>query len=212
MHADFWHNLWNTNNIGFHLENVNELLLRNFNQLKLEKNSRVFIPLCGKTVDIKWLLDNEYKIVGAELNENAIKELFKYLGLNPTIKKLDSLTLYSSKNIDIFVGDIFHLNKSILAKVDAIYDRGAIVALPEKMRENYTSFLKDITNQAPQLIITFVYNQDLMAGPPFSVDLKQLEAYYEDSYTIKSLETIKPKEFQQLDGSEVVWLLNPLNK
>lgn len=212
MHAEFWHKLWDTNDIGFHLENVNELLLRNFNKLGLKKNSRVFIPLCGKTVDIKWLIDNGYKVVGAELNENAIKELFIYLNLNPKVTQEGSLILYSALNIHIFVGDIFELDKSILGNVDAVYDRGAIVALPDKMRENYTSFLKDITNQAPQLIITFVYNQDLMAGPPFSVGQKQLKDYYKDSYTIKSLETLKPKEFQQLGGSEVVWLLKPLNK
>ncbi len=51
MKADYWHNLWETKDIGFHMEDVNNLLLRFFPLLKLQKNSRVFIPLCGKTVD-----------------------------------------------------------------------------------------------------------------------------------------------------------------
>ena len=87
--------------------------MKNFHQLKLKRNARVFIPLCGKTVDRKWLLDNEYRVVSIELNEN----------------------------IEIFVGNIFNLNKSILGKVDAIFDRGAIVALPTLMRKEYTSLL-----------------------------------------------------------------------
>lgn len=208
MDAEFWHNLWDKNNIGFHLEDVHKLFLNNFNHLGLKKNSRVFIPLCGKTVDIKWLLDNGYRVVGVELNESAIKELFIFLNINPKIKEVGSLVLYSAENIDIFVGDIFKLNKTTLGKVDATYDRGAIVALPSEMRENYTSLLIDITEKAPQLIITFEYKQNLMEGPPFSVGKKQLKDYYGNDYDVKSLEFIRPKEFEELDGYEIIWMLN----
>ena len=212
MDVDFWHNLWDNNNIGFHNKDVNKLFLRNFYKLELKKNSKVFIPLCGKTVDIKWLLDNQYRVVGIELNENAIKQLFTYLKLIPTVRVIGSLLAYSAENIDIFVGDIFNLNKSILGKVDAIYDRGAIVALPEKMRKDYISLLIDITDDVPQLVITFEYNQNLMKGPPFSVGENQLKDYYKNNYSIKILESIKPYEFKQLDGYEIVWLLTPHKK
>ena len=212
MNADFWHNLWNKNEIGFHNNNVNELFLKNFSQLELKENSRVFIPLCGKTVDIKWLLDNGYRVVGIELNENAVKELFDYLKLEARVKKIGSLTLYTAKNIDIFVGDFFELTKSILEKVDAIYDRGAIVALPSEMRKRYTSRLSILTDTAPQLIITYEYNQNLMDGPPFSVIESDLKNYYEDNYDIKLLEKIRPNGFIKLDMFETVFLLNKSNK
>lgn len=211
MNIDFWHKLWEKNEIGWHNEEVNKLFLKNFPQLALKKNSRVFIPLCGKTVDIEWLLDNDYSVVGIELNENAIKELFNYLKLNPTIKTVGPLTLYSAKNIDIFVGDIFELEKSTLGKVDTIYDRGAIVALPTEMRKKYTSLLVDITENAPQLIISYEYDQKLMEGPPFSVKESQLKDYYNDYYNLKLMETIKPKVFEELDMSETVWTLSRKN-
>ena len=79
MEADFWHNLWETNNTGWHLGDTNPFLLEFFSQLELKEESRIFIPLCGKTIDIKWLLSQGYSVVGAELNENAIKELFNSL-------------------------------------------------------------------------------------------------------------------------------------
>jgi thiopurine S-methyltransferase len=211
MDVDFWHKLWETNDIGWHNEDVNKLFLKNFPQLELRNNSRIFIPLCGKTVDIKWLLDNGYSVVGIELNENAIKALFTSLNLKPTIKNVGSLTLYSSENIDIFVGDIFTLDKSILGKVDAVYDRGAIVALPTEMRKKYTSLLVKIADNAPLLIISFEYDQNLMQGPPFSVKESQLKDYYNDYYNFKLMETIKPKAFEKLDMSETVWLLSPKN-
>lgn len=211
MDADFWHKLWETNEIGFHNDEVNELFLKNFPQLELKKSSRIFIPLCGKTVDIKWLLDNDYSVVGVELNENAIKELFSSLKLETAVKNVGSLTLYSAKNIDIFIGDIFELNKETLGKVDAVYDRGAIVALPTEMRKKYTSLLVNITGNAPQLIISYEYDQNLMEAPPFSVKESQLKDYYSDYYNFKLMEVIKPKVFEKLDMSETVWTLNRKN-
>ena len=212
MDAQFWHRLWDTNNIGFHNEEVNELFLKNFLQLDLNKNTRVFIPLCGKTVDIKWLLDNGYKVVGIELNENAIKELFKSLNLEAIISKHGSLLLYSAKNIDIFVGDIFELDKLVLGKVDIVYDRGAIVALPSEIREKYTSVLVRITENAPQLIICYEYEQNLMQGPPFSVKEADLKDYYKDYYNFELMQAVKPEVFKKLEISESVWCLSPKYK
>lgn len=211
MKADFWHNLWETNDIGFHMEDVNNFLLKFFPLLKLEKNSRVFIPLCGKSVDIKWLLDKGYKVVGVELNEDAIKELFSSLRMEASVKKIGSLTLYHAENIDIFVGDIFELDKTRLGNVDAIYDRGAIVALPSEMREKYTSLLINITDNAPQLTICFDYEQSLMQGPPFSVKETLLKDYYLDSYNLKLLDSQRFIPFQEINAVETVWLLTPKN-
>lgn len=64
METDFWNKLWDKSEIRFHNKEVNKLFLNNFSILELKKNSRIFIPLCGKTVDIKWLLDNGYSVVG----------------------------------------------------------------------------------------------------------------------------------------------------
>ncbi len=211
MHADFWHKLWDTNDIGFHADDVNTFLLTFFSYLELKENSRVFIPLCGKTLDIEWLLNKGYRVVGAELNEKAIKELFSSLKLEVTVKKRGSLTLYTAKNIDIFVGDIFELDKETLGSVDAIYDRGAIVALPTEMRNKYTSLLLNITANAPQLVISYEYDQDLMEGPPFSVKESQLKDYYNEYYDFKLMQSSKPKAFEELDISETVWLLTRKN-
>jgi thiopurine S-methyltransferase len=212
MDAEFWHKLWDTNNIGFHNKEVNQLFLENFPKLELKKNTRIFIPLCGKTVDIKYLLDNGYRVVGIELNENAVKELFSSLRIEASITTIGSLLLFSAENIDIFVGDIFELNKLTLGKVDIIYDRGAIVALPSEIRKNYTLLLVSITNNAPQLIITYEYEQNLMEGPPFSVKESQLKAYYNDYYNLRLLEVVKPKAFNKLDISEAVWSLSQITK
>jgi len=209
MEADFWHKLWETNDTGWHLEDTNPFLIEFFSKLELSDDSRIFIPLCGKTIDIKWLLNKGHKVVGAELNEDAIKELFISLSLQPNIQKIGNFTLYRSKNIDIFVGDIFELNKDILGKVDAIYDRGALVALPREMRIQYTSLLLNITEPAPQLLINFEYDQSLYEGPPFSITKTEIEEHYGELYDIKLLKSFKIQDgpFAKISVYEHIWLL-----
>src|SRR5690606_14666706 len=126
-----------------------------FKELSIAKGSRVFVPLCGKTLDIAWLLSNGYQIAGAELSELAIHQLFAALGIEPKITELGEVKHYSATDIDIFVGDIFNLIGDVLGSVDAVFDRAALVALPDDMRIRYAKHITDITGNAPQLLITY---------------------------------------------------------
>ncbi len=83
----------------------------------------MFLPLCGKTLDIGWLLSNGYRVAGSELSKIALEQLFTELGVEPKISKMSEVDHYSANNIDIFAGDIFHLSHKILGSVNATYDR-----------------------------------------------------------------------------------------
>jgi thiopurine S-methyltransferase len=187
MDESFWFQRWETNNIGFHQSEANPLLVNAFKELALAKGSRVFLPLCGKTLDIAWLLSKGYRVAGAELSELAIDQLFIELGVVPQILEVSQVKHYSATNIDIFVGNIFYLSDKMLGPVDAIYDRAALVALPEEMRHRYTAHLMEITAKAPQLLICFEYDQALMEGPPFSISDEEINQHYKDSYDLTLL-------------------------
>lgn len=175
----------------------------------LAKSSRVFVPLCGKTLDIAWLIANGFCVVGAELIETAIQQLFTELGVVPKISVTGEVKHYSAKNIDIFVGDIFTVSRKMLGLVDAIYDRAALVALPEDMRHRYTEHLMQITNIAPQLLITFEYDQNVMAGPPFSISDEEINQHYQNSYSLTRLASADiPGGLKgKCSAIENVWLL-----
>ena len=187
MEADFWHNKWHKNEIGFHLDSPNPLLLKYFNYISLETGHRIFLPLCGKTLDIKWLLTQGYRVAGAELSQVAIDDLFRNLELDPKITKIGQLTHYSANNIDVYVGDIFNLPRDLLGTVDAIYDRAALVALPNNMRSQYSKLLLEITDNAPQLLVCFEYDQSLHVGPPFSIHADEIKQHYQHAYDITLL-------------------------
>lgn len=209
METIFWHRCWENNQIGFHEKEANPLLVQYLNELSLAPGNRVFLPLCGKTLDIPWLVSQGYHVVGIELSQMAIDQFFNELGVVPDKKEQGDLLHYSTDNIDIYVGDIFNLNQKIMGQVDGVYDRGALVALPDSMRNQYTSHLKAITDIAPQLLICFEYQDDVMQGPPFSISSEELDRHYGDSYTLTLLgqEFAADKFNSDRDIKESVWLL-----
>lgn len=191
MDSNFWLKKWQDNEIRFHELKANPLLVKHFHNLALGPESRVFIPLCGKTLDAGWLLSQGHRVVGAELVEMAIQQLFEELRTKPIVTALGSLKRYSAPNIDVFVGDIFELTAQMLGPVDAVYDRAALVALPEEMRIRYAAHLSSITERAPQLLITLAYDQGLIPGPAFSVTAEEVHRHYKVVRLIESQELPK---------------------
>ncbi|WP_321389307.1 thiopurine S-methyltransferase [Emcibacter sp.] len=211
MEPDFWLKKWQKKDIGFHLGDANPMLVAHFKELALPKDSRVFVPLCGKTLDIAWLLSQGFRVAGAELSEIAIRQLFEELGVEPAISEIGDLILYSAEGIDIFVGDIFDLTPGILGPVDAIYDRAALVALPQEMRPRYTAHLREITKTAPQFLISFDYDQSVMDGPPFCVKEEEIRRHYGEAYELTLVDSLEVAGGLkgQCPATENVWLLKP---
>lgn len=184
MEAGFWHRKWESNDIGFHEGVPNALLVKHFGDLGLAPGSRVFLPLCGRTRDIDWLLDQGCRVAGAELSETAVRQWFTGNDIEPAVKDVGALKHYSAPGIDIFVGDIFDLSSAVLGGIDAIYDRAALVALPADMRKRYAAHLRAITDNAPQLLICFEYDQSELDGPPFSIDDEEVRRHYGEFYEL----------------------------
>jgi thiopurine S-methyltransferase len=188
MEHEFWHEKWDLNQIGFHLEYAHPVLERNLELFKTDKVKRVFVPLCGKTLDIGYLIEQSYEVVAVELSELAVESVFKELNLTPEISSWQHGKIYTSKNVTIFVGDFFTLTQQDLGELTFVYDRAAIVALPEAMRVKYAQHLAKITQYVPQLLLTLDYDQSIAGGPPFAVDTQEVEKHYSEKYSIELLE------------------------
>jgi len=204
-----WLQRWKNREIGFNQDKPNAFMLKYFSSLDLSKGSRVLVPLCGKSIDISWLLSQGYEVIGIELSEQAIIELFEELGVEPDVSTLGELLVYSANSITIYVGDIFKVSTKILGKIDAVYDRAALVALTTELRVAYASHLRGITNNASQLLLCFEYDQSLMDRSPYSVDEDEVTRHYGDVYTLGLLarESIEGGFKGKLPASDVVWLL-----
>ncbi len=211
MQHQFWHDRWNGNQLGFHEGRPNALLMRHLERLELQKGARIFLPLCGKARDIGWLMAQGLAVCGAELSEIAIRDLFADLQLTPDVTQDGALQRFSAPGIEIFVGDIFDLGADRLGPVDAVYDRAALVALPDDMRADYSRHLPALTGHAPQLLITFDYDQSVMNGPPFAVDAGNVKALYDGAFDVALIDDVDVAGGLKgkADARELVWHLTP---
>lgn len=209
MDPSFWHQRWERNEIAFHESTANPLLVEHFHNLGVAKDSRIFVPLCGKTLDISWLLSHGYRVAGAELSQRAIEQLFRDLGQQPAISASGPVERWRTHHLDVFVGDIFALSGERLCPVDAIYDRAALVAFPPDMRDRYTAHLTTMTGKAPQLLICYEYDQRLMDGPPFSVSNEEVQRHYAAQYdlTLLASREVSGGLKGKCPAKENVWLL-----
>lgn len=211
MEHSFWKEKWERNEIAFHGSQANRLLVECFDALQLPAGSRLFVPLCGKSLDIHWLLASGYRVAGAELSGIAVKQLFAELGVVPVTVQHGSLNHHRAAGIDIFEGDIFELTAEWLGPVEAIYDRAALVALPDGLRQRYVRHLMEITHRAPQLLVAIEYDANRISGPPFSIPADQVHALYDADYDLRSLscEEIAGGLKGNCPAVERAWLLRP---
>nr|AAL18008.1 truncated thiopurine methyltransferase [Canis lupus familiaris] len=80
-----WQEKWVSRRIGFHQEQGHKLLKKHLDTfLKGENGLRVFFPLCGKAVEMKWFADRGHSVVGVEISELGIQEFFAEQNLSYT--------------------------------------------------------------------------------------------------------------------------------
>lgn len=187
MEPDFWHNRWENNLTGFHLNEVNPHLKANWSVLNLKPEARVFVPLCGKSLDLIWLAEQGHQVVGIELSHLAVEAFFSENQLTVERHQIGGLELWQSEKIILFCGDFFDLTTEILGQVDAVYDRASLIALPPAMRQDYAAKMTELAQPAPKLLVTLEYDQSKMEGPPFSVSEDEVRALYQAKYQVKQL-------------------------
>ena len=134
MEFSFWKNVWNEHQIGFHQSEINKNLKKYLTHLSNSKNN-VLVPLCGKSLDMVYLKENNYSIDGVEIVESAITEFFEDIKITPTKSDLQNgFKKFTSQDYNLYCGD-FHQFQTLNKKYPAIYDRASMIALPTQMRQ-----------------------------------------------------------------------------
>lgn len=177
MDASFWHRCWENNTIGFHQDTVHPFLTDVLADKLVSSDDRVFVPLCGKSLDMFWLAER-LEVVGSEISEIACRDFFADKRIDCTPVKKGEHTCYQVDNISLWQGDFFTLEPNVFGPFDWIYDRAAIIALPLALREKYVKQLSlYIADHTKLLLISLEFPESELSGPPFPVfesDIKQL--------------------------------------
>lgn len=189
MDNQFWHNKWQKQELGFHLDTAHPLLKKYYQSIFPSTqnnpiNESVFVPLCGKTLDMRYFLSKGQSVLGCELSEIAAREFFVEEENNGqlTISKKNNFSIYSAPinqcESKILVSDYFDLSVEDTRSCNSIYDRAALVALPNDLRAKYVKHLRFLLPCAKMLLITLDYDQQQMSGPPFSVEQNEVEELF----------------------------------
>jgi len=187
MKKDFWLERWEKKEIGFHQNEVNPHLLQYWQEISTQ--GEVFVPLCGKTLDMIWLRELGHPVFGVELSDIAVREFFHENGYADRLLKEESH--FSADDIRIRCGDFFDLTQDDLKQVKAVYDRASLVALPPVMRDQYVQHLIHILPSATEiLLVTFDYPQEQMSGPPFAVSAEDITRLFAPHAQIRLLASL----------------------
>ena len=145
----------------------------------------MFVPLCGKSLDMIWLATQGYQVIGVELSPIAVKAFFRENRLRPVRRRMGKFILWEHGNITILCGDYFALSKSDLGHIDTVYDRAALTALPENIRKLYVAQLQLIVPETTDVFLLTIEDADAhqaLEQPPH-VD-KEVASLYSADFEI----------------------------
>ncbi len=148
-----WLQCWRDRQTDFHQTGVNQLLTQFWPNLALAQGSRVFVPLCGKSLDMIWLAKQGHEVIGVELSPLAVRAFFRENRLQPVRRQVGKFTLWKHGRVSILCGDYFSLSRDDLGQIDTVYDRAALTALPEDLRPLYVAQLKLIVQDTTNVFL-----------------------------------------------------------
>ncbi|MCH8334584.1 MAG: thiopurine S-methyltransferase [Proteobacteria bacterium] len=207
--SEDWLGRWDRGRTGWHEPSGNEGL-KSFWPDTVNPGS-VLVPLCGKTPDLLWLAQRGHAVVGVELSKIAIEGFFADHDLEFELESAGPLSRYTETHhaLALYCGDYFDFQSQ---PFDALYDRGALVALAQDLRPRYVEHTRQLLKPgAIRLVITLEYDQRIVNGPPFSVSADELVTYWDDLIRVGEKDDIDhcPPKFRKAglsDIAEVFWL------
>lgn len=188
MDHDFWHERWSNGQIFFHQSQVNDTLKEHWPRLGLARGDLVLVPLCGKSLDMLWLRDEGFDVIGVELSEQAVAAFFAENDLSHSVSENETFKVYSADRLTIMCGDFFELPDTIMRAARGYFDRGGLIALPPDLRIRYADKLNSgLHASAGGLLICVDYDQGEMDGPPFALSEAEVTTRFGDRFAISKV-------------------------
>lgn len=183
----YWEEVWRQDDLGFHQPQVNRHLQRFWSRLKLAPEARVFVPLCGKSLDMDWLLSEGHEVIGVDLSEKAQQDYLASHVEPVRYTEENSLKLAWQGRLLFVAGDVFHLKPEMLRSVDAVYDRAALVALPPAVRQNYALFLAQCLKPGARMLLVTREASEPRLQPPFNIASDEVEQLFGGNFRVEQV-------------------------
>ncbi len=174
----YWCRRWEEGRTGWHRDEVNPKLVRHHGRLTGGQATRVFVPLCGRSLDVGWLHEQGHEVIGIDAAEPAVRGLF---ARPPAERRDGALTFLHDGRLHVACGDFFALRPEQVGPVACVYDRGSLVALPPPLHERYARHLaRFLAPGGRVLLIGLSFDDSRVTGPPFSVPEARVRELFPD--------------------------------
>ena len=213
---------------AFHKAEVNPFLATHMPLLQLrpsedvDKQDRVLVPLCGKTVDMVYFADQKISVIGLEAIPRAIQEFAEEIVKSP--QEPGSFRLHKDAQhnwkpngngyVGIVEGDALEFKVDEKGPVDAIWDRAALIALRPEDRDAYVLMLHDSLKPGGRVLLSVVEHDMVMVpevqpptgtsepyGPPYSIT----KEYVSSLFSKFNFNLLQELERQDLIAEEPRW-------
>jgi thiopurine S-methyltransferase len=189
MDRGFWLDRWHRHDIGFHQPTVQEALTQYADALALHEGSRVFVPMCGKSLDMVWLADQGSTVVGVELSDLAVAEFFDERSRHPATATAGAFRVNRAGPYELWCGDYFAMLPQATRRITAVYDRAALVAMPRRLQARYAAKPAELTpGDVPVLLVALDFDPSQLEGPPFAIPASQVRSIFKTWFSVDCLE------------------------
>ena len=125
-----WLKRWEEGRIGFHRDSVHPALIRHWPMLGAVPGTKVLVPLCGKSLDMRWLAEHQHPVLGIELSGRALEQFVEDGRGEVSRYQQEGFAILRQGSIELWCGDFFHFHIAQASEIGAFYDRAALFALP----------------------------------------------------------------------------------
>lgn len=206
---NFWEERWQNDKTGWHNQAVNENLQKHHTILFQQKTPTLFVPLCGKTLDMWWLHEQGAQIIGVDLVRKALEDYCAEQSIEAIEESTEhSLFMLKGNDHTLIHGDIFDVTQKEIGHVDGIFDRAALVALPLELRQRYATHCLSVLKPGGKiLLITYDSPVKDDQGPPFPVRKGTIEALYSNASSCTQIDevTMTPENSPRLKQRGLAW-------
>lgn len=178
MDRGFWSEAWQAGRTGFHRDSVHPELISHLDQLVSASGECVLVPLCGKSLDLRWLVSQGHEVVGVEWVRQAVIELFDEE--EPERASVGPYEAWRSPGLSVLHGDVFSLELEHLSRrPTVVWDRASLVAVAPERRAELVDVIRRVVAPGGRVLLNvFDYEQGEMSGPPFAVSEAEVRRLY----------------------------------
>jgi len=176
---------------------------------------RVFVPLCGKTVDMAYLaqLDSVQQVVGVEGIRTAIEEFaHEQPQLNvvrSTVSSSVGFEQWDGTKISIFKGNFFQVDMTVVGgeRFGVMFDRGSLVAIEPTLRHDYITTISNLIAPGGKILLVTLErrgsdNDMVQQGPPYSISESDVRKLYGSLEWVQDITVLEQEDVLEKDPSQ----------